>query len=94
MEAQTLTVWRQADRYHVPRIIYLNKMDKNGANFNNCLRQIKSKLKSIPLPLHHPIGEGQKFRGFVDLVDLKVKRWQADKGSMGSVFSTRLAQLN
>lgn len=89
VEAQTLTVWRQADRYHVPRIIYLNKMDKNGANFNNCLRQIKSKLKSIPLPLHHPIGEGQKFRGFVDLVDLKVKRWQADKGSMGSVFSTR-----
>lgn len=89
VEAQTMTVWRQADRYHVPRIIYLNKMDKPGARFTNCLHHIESKLKSTPLALHYPLGEGREFRGIVDLVNLTVKRWEMDKTSLGAVFSTR-----
>ena len=84
-----MTVWRQADRYHVPRIIYLNKMDKPGARFKNCLHHIESKLKSTPLALHYPLGEGREFRGIVDLVNLTVKRWEMDKTSLGAVFSTR-----
>jgi len=89
VEAQTMTVWRQADRYHVPRIIYLNKMDKPGAKFTDCLNQIESKLKSIPLPLHYPIGEGRQFKGIVDLVNLTIKKWEVDKTSMGAMFSIR-----
>lgn len=91
VEAQTLTVWRQADKYNVPRIIYLNKMDKPGARFTSCLEHIESKLKSIPLPLHYPIGQGREFRGIVDLVNLTVKSWEVDKASLGAKFETRLA---
>ena len=94
VEAQTMTVWRQADRYHVPRIIYLNKMDKPGAKFTDCLNQIESKLKSIPLPLHYPIGEGRQFKGIVDLVNLTIKKWEVDKTSMGAMFSIRFVALN
>ena len=80
VEAQTLTVWRQADRYEVPRIIYLNKMDKVGANFSNCLKQIERKLKCVPLPCHLPLGgEGKEFHGIIDLVDLTIKKWELGK---------------
>ena len=89
VEAQTLTVWRQADRYEVPRIIYLNKMDKPGSSFHGCLKHIESKLKCLPLPLHVPIGQGKEFRGVVDLVSLKAKIWKSGGNSFGSVYETR-----
>ena len=81
-------MWRQADNYEVPRIIYLNKMDKANANFKNCITHIKSKLKCEPLEIHLPIGTGKSFRGVVDLVNLSMKNWNCD--SLGTSYSTKL----
>lgn len=89
VEAQTLTVWRQADRYEVPRIIYLNKMDKVGANFNNCLHHIENKLKCKPLQIHLPLGSGKDFRGVIDLVNLSMKHWDLEKHALGTTYSTK-----
>ncbi|KAK4016807.1 hypothetical protein OUZ56_031775 [Daphnia magna] len=89
VEAQTLTVWRQADRYEVPRIIYLNKMDKIGANFKTCIQDIEKKLKCKPLELHLPIGAGKEFRGVIDLVSLSKKEWSLNHNSFGASYSTK-----
>ncbi|XP_046440167.1 ribosome-releasing factor 2, mitochondrial-like [Daphnia pulex] len=89
VEAQTMTVWRQADRYEVPRIIYLNKMDKVGACFNTCIKHIENKLKCKPLPVHIPIGSGKSFRGVIDLVDLSKKEWSSNHNSLGTSYSTK-----
>lgn len=87
-----MTVWRQADRYEVPRIIYLNKMDKPEANFHTCLQHIEDKLKCTPLPLHMPIGQGKDFSGVIDLVTLTSKQWELGNknSSLGTVYTTRL----
>lgn len=90
VEAQTLTVWRQADRYEVPRIIYLNKMDKVGASYPNCLQQIKNKLKCQPLLLHVPIGIGKEFKGVIDLVSFTMKHWGSSHQALGTEYFTRL----
>lgn len=88
-----MTVWRQADRYEVPRIIYLNKMDKVGASFRTCIQNIESKLKCKPLELHVPIGAGKEFRGVIDLVSLSKKEWSLNHHSFGATYSTRLSSL-
>jgi len=75
VEAQTLTVWRQADRYHVPRIIYLNKMDKNSADFSASVESVSEKLSTIPLVIHLPIGTGSEFTGVVDLITMTKYLW-------------------
>ncbi|XP_053331710.1 ribosome-releasing factor 2, mitochondrial [Spea bombifrons] len=75
VEAQTLTVWRQADKHSIPRLCFLNKMDKNGASFSYAVDSIKEKLKVQPLLLQLPLGEGKAFRGFVDLVTLETVMW-------------------
>ncbi len=71
VEPQTEAVWRQADKYHVPRMAYINKMDITGADFFNCVDMIKNRLKSNPVPIQLPIGKEENFRGIVDLVSLK-----------------------
>lgn len=93
VEAQTMTVWRQADRYEVPRIIYLNKMDKIGACFNTCIQHIESKLKCKPLQVNIPIGSGKDFRGVIDLVSLTKKEWILNHSSLGTSYSTKLIQV-
>lgn len=75
VEAQTLTVWRQADKHKVPRICFLNKMDKIGASFNYAVETIREKLKAKPLLLQLPIGEGKAFRGVVDVVRTEKLLW-------------------
>jgi elongation factor G len=75
VEAQTLTVWHQADRYDIPRIAFVNKMDKAGANFEYCLSSMKEKLKANPLPIQIPIGKERTFSGLVDLVSMEVLKW-------------------
>ncbi|XP_006901492.1 PREDICTED: ribosome-releasing factor 2, mitochondrial [Elephantulus edwardii] len=75
VEAQTLTVWRQADKYSVPRICFLNKMDKTGASFNYAVESIREKLKAKPLLLQLPIGEAKTFRGLVDVVTKEKLLW-------------------
>lgn len=79
VEPQSETVWRQADEYKVPRIIYVNKLDKVGADFYMCLDSIKHKLGVKPLPLQIPIGQEASFVGVVDLVELKGVYWDTDE---------------
>ncbi|KAM9587967.1 ribosome-releasing factor 2, mitochondrial isoform 3-T3 [Morphnus guianensis] len=76
VEAQTLTVWRQADKHQIPRICFLNKMDKNRASFTYAVESIKQKLKTKPLLLQFPIGEAKTFRGLVDVVTKEQIIWK------------------
>jgi elongation factor G len=78
VEPQTETVWRQGDKYEVPRIILANKMDKTGADFYQCIADIKSKLGARPVPLQLPIGSEASFKGIVDLIRMKAVVWDGD----------------
>ncbi len=68
VEPQTETVWRQADRYHVPRIIFVNKMDRVGADFDRCLAMVKDRLGAKAIPIHLPLGSGELFTGLIDVI--------------------------
>src|SRR6266513_1160383 len=68
VEPQTETVWRQADRYHVPRIIFVNKMDRVGADFDMCVKMVRERLGANVVPIHLPLGSGELFTGIIDLV--------------------------
>ena len=78
IEPQTETVWRQADRYKVPRFVFVNKMDKIGADFFNCVRMIEARTGTTPLPIQIPIGAEDKFSGVVDLVTMKEWTWTGE----------------
>ncbi len=78
VEPQTETVWRQADRYKVPRIVFVNKMDKIGADFDNCVRMIKSRTGATPAPVQMPIGAEDKLEGIIDLITMEEWVWQGD----------------
>ena len=81
VEPQSETVWHQADRYNVPRIVFVNKMDRVGANYARVLEMMRERLGANPLPLQLPIGEGTEFEGVIDLVTQKTLRWDlADQG--------------
>ncbi len=80
VEPQTETVWRQADRYGVPRICYVNKMDIIGANFDMCVEQIRTRLGANPVPIQYPIGAEDKFVGMVDLIEMKAIIYTDDLG--------------
>ncbi len=71
VEPQSETVWRQAERYHVPRIAFINKMDRVGADFNSCVKQFKDRLGANAVPIQLPIGAEDQFRGIIDLVRMK-----------------------
>ena len=86
VETQSETVWRQADKYKVPRICFLNKMDRIGADFEKSLASIEQKLSLFPLPIQWPVGSEESFQGVLDLVDQKMKLW--DQGGLGESFST------
>lgn len=75
VEPQSETVWRQADKYKVPRICFVNKMDRAGANFFNCVKEITEKLGATPVPLQIPIGAEENFRGVVDLITNRAIIW-------------------
>ncbi|MEM7545365.1 MAG: elongation factor G [Pseudomonadota bacterium] len=75
VEPQTETVWRQADRYHVPRIVFVNKMDKIGADFFNCVHMIKDRTGATPMPIQCPIGAETELEGIVDLVTMEEWTW-------------------
>ncbi|SDI92987.1 elongation factor G [Alloyangia pacifica] len=78
VEPQTETVWRQADRYKVPRIVFVNKMDKIGADFFNCVKMIKDRTGAIPVPVNFPIGAEDQLEGIVDLVTMEEWVWQGE----------------
>ncbi|MDP7555517.1 MAG: GTP-binding protein, partial [Nitrospinota bacterium] len=71
VEPQSETVWRQAEKYCVPRIAFVNKMDRTGADFFNCVNQMKEKLGANPVPIQVPIGTEDKFKGIIDLIEMK-----------------------
>ncbi len=81
VEPQTETVWRQAEKYNVPRMIFVNKMDKIGADFFRCVDMIKTRLGAVPLVIQLPIGAENEFQGVVDLVDMKSYTWDGAIGS-------------
>ena len=85
VEPQSETVWRQADKYEVPRICYINKMDRSGADFYTVVDEIKEKLMANPVPVQLPIGSEDEFAGVVDLIENKAYKWDVE--SQGKEFS-------
>jgi elongation factor G len=84
VEPQTETVWRQGDKYAVPRIVFCNKMDKTGASFEQCIKDIKERLGARPVPIQLPIGAEASFKGIVDLVRMKAVVW--DNEELGAKY--------
>ncbi|MEM9784819.1 MAG: GTP-binding protein, partial [Pseudomonadota bacterium] len=78
VEPQTETVWRQADRYKVPRIVFVNKMDKIGADFFNCVAMIKDRTGAVPVPVQLPIGAENDLEGMIDLITMKEWVWKGE----------------
>ena len=80
VEPQSETVWRQADKYQVPRMIYVNKMDIMGADYYNVIEMVKDRLKANPVPIQIPIGAESEFRGIVDLITMRAEVYYDDMG--------------
>ena len=78
VEPQSMTVWRQASKYNVPRICYVNKLDRTGASFDWCIKTIRERLNAIPVLLQLPIGAEANFIGVVDLVEMHAKTWRGE----------------
>jgi elongation factor G len=87
VEPQTETVWRQADRYRVPRIVYINKMDRVGADPETAVNQVRVRLNARPLVIQIPLGREEEFRGVIDLVEMKEVDWGSDL--IGTSFEVR-----
>ncbi|WP_331775415.1 elongation factor G [Sulfurospirillum sp. 1612] len=85
VQPQSETVWRQANRYKVPRMVFVNKMDRTGADFYEVERQIKERLKANPVAIQIPIGAEENFKGVIDLVQMKALVWE-DEAAMGSHY--------
>ena len=92
VQPQSETVWRQADKYRVPRICYVNKMDRSGANFFDVVRQIKEVLGAQPCPIQIPIGAEETFKGVVDLIKMKAILWHDE--TMGAEYSVEEIPAN
>ncbi|PIF05739.1 MAG: elongation factor G [Draconibacterium sp.] len=86
VEAQSETVWRQAEKYGVPRIAFVNKMDRQGADFFKVYNEIKEKLGANPIPVQIPIGAEENFAGVIDLIEMKAVRWHDDQ-ALGTNYS-------
>ena len=87
VEPQSETVWRQADKYHVPRLVFVNKMDRSGADFLRVVAQIEARLGAHPVPMQLPIGAEDSFEGVVDLIKMKAIYW--DESNMGMTFQEK-----
>ncbi len=87
VEPQSETVWRQADKYRVPRLAFVNKMDRSGADFPRVIQQIEKRLGAKPVALQLPIGAEETFEGVIDLIKMKAIYW--DQESMGVLFEER-----
>ena len=87
VEPQTETVWRQGNKYHVPRMIFVNKMDRAGADFLRVVKQVKTRLGANPVPVQLPIGAEENFEGVVDLIRMQAIYW--DTENMGVTYEAR-----
>jgi len=86
VEPQTETVWRQADKYRVPRLVYVNKMDRVGADYYRCLEMLKERLGAHAVPIQIPIGREDQYRGLADLIEQTALVWDEDDESLGKEF--------
>ena len=86
VEPQSETVWRQADRYGVPRIAFVNKMDRTGADFEKVVDMMQDRLSANPIPVQYPIGAGDMFRGVIDLIENKAIIWDEEEGMTWDVI--------
>src|ERR671922_962962 len=86
VEPQTETVWRQADKYRVPRLVYVNKMDRVGADFFRCLDMLKDRLGAHAVPIQLPIGSEEKYQGLVDLIDQVAMVWDENDETLGKEY--------
>ena len=93
VEPQTETVWRQGDRYHVPRLIFINKMDRIGADFLRVVGQVKKRLGATPVPVQLNIGAEEDFKGVIDLVRMRAIYWNDDQSGMIFEFADIPAEL-
>ncbi|PYU29662.1 MAG: elongation factor G, partial [Acidobacteria bacterium] len=84
VQPQTETVWRQADKYRVPRLAFVNKMDRVGADFDHCIRSMRQRLSAHPVPLQFPLGKEDSFIGIIDFIEQKVVIWLED--TLGANF--------
>jgi elongation factor G len=80
VEPQSETVWRQADKYHVPRMCFVNKMDRMGADFARCVQMITDRLAAVPVPIQLPIGAEDNFEGVIDLVEMQAIKFSGERG--------------
>ena len=92
VQPQSETVWRQMNKYGVPRIAFVNKMDRAGANFFRCVEQIKTRLRANPLVIQLPIGAEENFEGVIDLIRMKAIYW--DMETQGMKFEYREIPAN
>jgi elongation factor G len=88
VEPQTETVWRQADKYQVPRIVYVNKMDRVGADYYRCLDMLRSRLGAHPVAIHLPIGREDQYKGLIDLIDQVALVWDEGDETLGKEYQT------
>jgi elongation factor G len=86
VEPQSETVWRQADRYKVPRIAFVNKMDRIGADFDRVVKHMVKRLDAKPLPIQIPIGAENSFKGVVDLIEMEAHIWDDETGDLGKTY--------
>src|SRR3989441_1998826 len=86
VEPQTETVWRQADKYRGPRIVYVNKMDRVGADYYRCLDMLRERLGAHPVPVQIPIGREDQYTGLVDLINEKALVWDENDETLGKEF--------
>jgi elongation factor G len=93
VQPQTETVWRQANKYEVPRMIFVNKMDRTGANFLSVVGQVKKRLGANPVPIQLPIGAEDEFKGVIDLVKMKAINWNAEDQGMTFTYEAIPADL-
>ena len=93
VQPQSETVWRQMNRYGVPRIAFVNKMDRSGANFQRCIEQIRSRLRGNPVPIQLPIGAEDEFEGVIDLVKMKAIYWDSETQGMSFEYRDIPAEL-
>src|SRR5690242_15837540 len=86
VEPQTETVWRQANKYNVPRFCFVNKMDRVGADFERCVEMIKTRLDATPAVVQLPVGAESSFRGVIDLINMKAVLWPLDDDTEGAKY--------
>jgi elongation factor G len=93
VEPQSETVWRQADRYHVPRIAFINKVDRVGADVDRCIRMMRDRLRANPVQIQLPIGTEDKFRGVIDLINMRALVWD-EETPMGANYTVEEIPAN